>query len=209
MIITVTGFKGGVGKTTTAVHIAAYLERRKRTLLVDGDPNRTATAWAARGGDRIPFFVVDERQSLRYARDYENIVIDTKARPDSSDLKELAAGCDLLILPTTPDAFALDALMLTVQELARIGASRYRILLTCVPPKPSRDGADARAALAERDLPVFEAEIGRRVAFTKAALAGTLVSDVAHEPRAARGWAEYEAVSREIESLLRKEKAAR
>ena len=59
--------------------------------------------------------MVDERQAARYAGEYKHIVIDTEARPDEDDLESaLAGGCDLLIIPTTPDALALDALMLTV-----------------------------------------------------------------------------------------------
>ncbi len=45
MIVTVAGFKGGVGKTTSAIHLATYLNQNASTLLVDGDPNRSATTW--------------------------------------------------------------------------------------------------------------------------------------------------------------------
>ena len=79
MIVTVASFKGGVGKTTTALHLAAYLQTKAPALLVDGDLNRSALDWAARGS--LPFKVVDEKQGVRYARDYEHIVIDTPARP--------------------------------------------------------------------------------------------------------------------------------
>jgi chromosome partitioning protein len=49
-IITITGYKGGVGKSTTAVHIAEFLSKHGNVILVDGDPNRTAIDWHKRGG---------------------------------------------------------------------------------------------------------------------------------------------------------------
>ena len=56
MIVTVASFKGGVGKTTTALHLAAYCQTLAPTLLVDGDLNRSALDWAKRGN--LPFKVV-------------------------------------------------------------------------------------------------------------------------------------------------------
>lgn len=189
MIITVASFKGGVGKTTTAVHLAAFLNERAPVLLIDGDPNRSASGWARRGA--LPFQVIDERQAARYARDFDNIVIDTQARPSREDLEALAGGCDLLIIPTTPDALSLDALTLTVDVLKDLGTERYRILLTMIPPKPSRDGEEARTMLKEANLPLFTAGIRRLSAFQKAALLGVPVALVKGDPRAAMGWEDY------------------
>jgi chromosome partitioning protein len=67
MIVTVASFKGGVGKTTTAVHLGCYLQKKAPTLLIDGDENRSATGWNERGG--LPFKVVDELQGVRYTRE--------------------------------------------------------------------------------------------------------------------------------------------
>jgi len=195
MIVTVASFKGGVGKTVTAVHLAAYLRQSGSTVLVDGDPNRSATGWAGRGN--LPFKVVDERQAVRYAREFEHIVIDTEARPNREDLKTLAGGCDLLVIPTSPDALALDALLLLVDTLEELEASRYRVLLTLIPPRPSRDGEQARATLVHAGLPLFKAEVRRLVAFQKAALEGVPVYEV-KDQRASLGWEDYRRVGEEV-----------
>ena len=195
MIVTIAGFKGGVGKSTTAVHVAAYLAEFAPTVLVDGDPNRSATGWAKRGS--LPFRVVDERQIARAAREHEHVIVDTPARPSREDLEALAEGCDLIVLPTLPNLLDLDALMGIVETLTSIGTDKFRALLTIVPPKPSRDGDEARVALAEAGLPVFAGSVRRAAAFARAAVAGCVVSAV-KDPRAADAWEDYRAVGREI-----------
>jgi chromosome partitioning protein len=199
VILTVASFKGGVGKTTTAIHLAAYFSQKAPTVLVDGDPNRSSTSWANRGNPA--FRVVGEHQIAIYARQCEHLIIDTKARPEPQDLKALAEGCDLLVLPCTPDPFSLDALMMTIEALQKLGANAYRILLTIVPPRPQPDGDNARRTIAGAQLPIFKAEIRRTVAFQRAALDGTTVNQIKSNDMAGLGWRDYEAIGEEIEEL--------
>jgi chromosome partitioning protein len=169
MIITVTSYKGGVGKTTSAIHLACVLhERGGKVLLVDGDPNRSCLAWSKRGS--LPFKVVDEKAAPRYIKDFDHIVIDTAARPEKEEILALAEGCDLLILPTTPDAMSIDALSLTVSTLKNLSLEHYRVLLTIIPPKPTRDGDEAREILTEAGLPLLTHGIRRLIVFQRAAL---------------------------------------
>lgn len=194
-IITVTGYKGGVAKSTTAVHVATYFSDIGKTILVDGDPNRTALAWAERG--QMPFSVADERKAMKSIQGNDWIVIDTPARPDSNDLQELSEGCDLLILPTTPDVVSLEPMLATAADLS---GAVYRALLTIVPPKPSREGEQMRAELQNNDVPVFKTMIRRAAGFQKAALAGKPIRDMPSKDRLA--WLDYESLGKEIVEVL-------
>lgn len=196
MIITVASYKGGVGKTTTAVHIAAFLQTQAPTLLLDGDDTRNATSWGQRGPG-FPFRVADEVQAARLARDFVHTVIDTGQRPKQVDLKALTEGCDLLVIPAVPASLDTDGLVLTLQALNELGADRYRVLLTKVPPPPESEGAQLRAELIGQGIPLFGVDIPRLKAFEKAAAAGVCVGD-ADDPRAKRAWEAYAAVGKEI-----------
>lgn len=198
-IITVTGYKGGVGKSTTAFHIAAYFSERGKTILVDGDQNRTALKWAQRATGELGFTVADERQSMKLIPGSDFIVIDTPARPNSDDLKELAKGCDLLVLPTAPDVLSLEPMLDTAKDL---GKAKYRALITIVPPAPSREGEIMRDDLKEGSVPVFETMIRRTIGFPKAALAGVPIRDLA-DSRAKTAWEDYQSLGKEIEELIK------
>jgi chromosome partitioning protein len=195
MIVTVASYKGGVGKTTTAVHLAGYFQEKAPTVLIDGDPNRSATGWARRG--ELPFKVVDERHAVKESRNFEHVVIDTEARTEGSDLKALAEGCDLMVIPCTPDTMSIEALVLTIEALRGLGTDRYKILLTVIPPRPNRNGEEARAALKAAGFPLFQFGIPRYIAFQDAATAGTLVHQLKKEG-AKEGGEAYAAIGREI-----------
>jgi len=198
MIITVTSYKGGVGKTTSAIHLAAYLQKLAPTLLVDGDGIRSATKWSQRGtGTGLPFKVIPATQMAKHIREYEHVVIDTEGNPSDADFKELAEGCDLMVIPAEPETVATDGLIHTLEKLQMLGVKTYKVLLTKVPPPPRTEGRLLREMLEEEGFPIFAADVPRLAAFEKAAAAGVPVYEVKDE-RAERGWKAYESAGKEI-----------
>lgn len=198
MIVTVASFKGGVCKTTTSVHLAAFLDslEANQTGLLDGDPTKNATAWSRRGAG-FPFEVGPMEAAAKFSRQYQHLVLDTGQRPSLEDLQGNAKWSDLLVIPAVPSSLDTDGLVQTILALKQIKGAKFRVLLTRVAPDAARQALDLRELLAARDVPVFKAEIPRLKAFEKAAAAGTIVSAV-DDRNAERAWAAYEAVGREL-----------
>jgi chromosome partitioning protein len=201
MIIAFANNKGGVGKTTSAVHLAACLQLTASTLLLDGDDTRNATAWSQKG-DGFPFKVASIEQAAKLSRNYEHTIIDTGQRPSEDELKALMEGCDLLIIPAVPAGLDNDGLSLTINTLRKMKNDAFRVLLTKVPPPPEPQGRELRAALLAEGVPLFSVDIPRLNIFDKAVEAGTTVNKLVvpkkDAPRAARAWGAYQTVAKEV-----------
>lgn len=201
MIIYIANIKGGVGKTTTAVHLAACLQLRAPTLLLDGDDHRSATKWS-RKGKGFPFKVAQIEQAAKLSKDYTYTVIDTGQNPSDEDLQAMMEGADLLIIPAVPASLDNDGLIETIQALQKMNATRFRVLLTKAPPPPEPEAADLRAELEKEHIRVFSVDIPRLKVFDKAAERGTTVNDdifpSKEKGRAARAWDAYQTVANEV-----------
>lgn len=198
MIVTVTSHKGGVGKTVTAIHLASFFTERfgeGSTVLIDTDPNASALEWAERG--KLPFQVVEPSAE---PGGEEHVILDSQGRLGGDDLEAAVEDSDLLIIPTSPEALSLNALMLLVGDLRALGGrAEYRVLLTMV-PWWNRSGASARKVLEAEGIPLLSGEIRRREAFQTAALRGVPVYEV-NDRRARQGWEDYQKIGRQVIKL--------
>jgi chromosome partitioning protein len=194
MLIAIASLKGGVGKTTTAIHLSTYLQTDKATLLIDADRNRSALVWARE--DNLPFTVASQAGSAAFIPRHQHIVTDMKAGPEEEDLVDLAQGNDLIIIPTTPNHLDLDATVKAVEMLKKHNVNNYKILLTKVDSRTT-NSRTAKQFLDRENLPLFQTEIPLLIAFERASQNGKTVRDYS-DFRAKQAWRQYESVGKEI-----------
>lgn len=204
MDICVLGLKGGIGKTTTAIHLAAYMQQFAPTLLIDADKNASALEWANNGN--LPFDVCNLEGAVKHIRKAVHIVADTKARPEQNDLKTAASEYDLVILPCPPRALDLKALLKTRNILQEYQAN-YKALLTITPPPRKRPGGSdrvpsskeqqARQLLSIENIPVFDSTIYQYTAIEKSPLVGVTV-DQYEDAYSNVAWQCYQNLGKEI-----------
>ena len=185
--ITVTQRKGGVGKTTIAICIAAELARRGHDVaLVDSDPQRSASQWAEPGNLEFPVYEMPlEGTSVSaWAQEVRSIeaglvVIDTA--PNAREMGASIALANLILVPCTGSGLDLEA---TAHTLAVINAARERrrdpIKVVMVPNRLDRRTLEGRQLIEElREFgEIVAPPIASRSAFVRSFTSGQSVASV-------------------------------
>jgi chromosome partitioning protein len=195
MIISFLNQKGGVGKTTLAVHLATALAKQgARVLMVDADPQGSGLDWAAsRAGD--PLFPVIglpkptiHRELPTLAADYKHVVIDGPPRVYDVARSAIMAS-DLVLVPVQPspyDVWAAKEIIDLLSEAASFKDNLKRAFVINRKIVNTAIGRDVTEALSEYDLPVFKAEICQRVSFAESAAQGRTVLETDPESLASK-----------------------
>ena len=207
MFITVCGQKGGVAKTCTSIHLASvWHSEGKKVCIVDADKNRSALAYSSRGN--LPFPVFPVSSAAKASRSSEIVITDGQASSDQEELKHLAYGSDLVILPTTAKARSVE---LTV-ELANLLSNlkvNHAVVIVKVDFRQQKAAQQAKAALENFGLYVFDTFIPLLSAFDKAEASGNAVFEAVDDlgrsdPRRMTGWSAYCSIASQIPCLISK-----
>lgn len=197
--------KGGAGKTTLAMNLAAGLSQRGRTVVVDLDPQASSVQWASQGRLSFPALVKQvqgawDARSLRQTfRGFDHLVLDCPPALDSHASVQALRACDLALVPVLPSPVDLWASLRLPQEIEAARklrpALRAYLVLNQMEPASALSAA-MNGALSDFGLPVLRATIRRRAAFRSAALDGVSVYQMGG--RGAAAAADIDAIINEV-----------
>ena len=204
MIISVQNQKGGVGKTTLAIHISYALSvMPARVLLIDADPQGSARDWATARKDEPPFTVVGldrptiHRDLPNMAKNYDHVVID--GPPRVSELARSAiAAADLVLIPVQPSPYDVWAAQEVIDLIKEASVFKEKLKSVFVINRKIANtaiGRDVLTALAEFDLPIMRSQVCQRVPFAESAATGQTVLETDPKGQAAK---EIIALTKEI-----------
>jgi chromosome partitioning protein len=166
--IAVISQKGGNGKTTLAIHLAALAAESQKVMVMDLDPQGSALEWASRRGDRPPDITAAHPASLakeieRGREDgYTLTVIDTAPHADHVAL-QAARAADLVVIPCRPATFDIAAISATL-DLCKLANKQAVVVINCAPIR-SRVVQEAVEAIEEKGGAVCPIVIRQRVAY--------------------------------------------
>ena len=147
--------KGGVGKTTTAVYLATALSCQDRVVLLDADPQGSATSWATdafEAGDRLNFEVRPANAPIvRRCRDIDADLVFIDTPPgDSQTVTAALEVADVVIIPTESGDLDMDRALMTYQVAH--GTRRALLFNKADWTRQYRDAYEGAAAVEGLDL---------------------------------------------------------
>jgi chromosome partitioning protein len=180
-IIAVVNGKGGVGKTTTAVNLAATFAEQQKVLLVDADIQGSASWWIGRSQNGMGFDLSQDTNPqhlshLRSIKGYDLVIVDTPPALHSEALAAVVGIADYLVLPTPPAPMDLAVLVDTVKSAVAPLGIPHRVLLTKVDTRSLGEALEAQNALMELGIPACNAFIRIYKAHERAALDGVAIT---------------------------------
>jgi chromosome partitioning protein len=209
-VIAILNQKGGVGKTTLAVHLATALARKARAvILLDADPQGSALDWAAaRHGDPLFPVVGLPKSSIHkelpaLAASYELVIIDGPPRVYDVARSAIMAA-DLVLVPVQPspyDVWAAKEIIDLLTEASIFKPNLRKAFIINRKIANTAIGRDVAEALSEYPIPVLESAICQRVAFAESATQGLTVYELDPEMLASQ---EMDTLAEEVERMLRK-----
>src|ERR671910_2685514 len=197
-VISLTSFKGGVGKSTLAVNLAGTLALNAPTLLVDEDPLQSCYQWARQNGSLpMPVLLPEEVQKSDLSAS-RYLLVDTEGRPKLEDLSELILSSTWTLIPCGTSGLEIHGTLRLISDLGGAGADleKVKVVITKAPPVGTV-GEQARDALREAGIPLANSVIRSYVAHQRAAELGVLVKDVP-DPRASQAWADVLELAMEV-----------